>query len=179
VVGGGQIDKDALLAWCANNDDPGCGFFDTAEVEALEDLGQAAPDPRAAVAVALAPGLAYSFGVDGLQGNVPTLVQGGDRDSDMPYEREIRPVFEALPDDAHLVTLHDAAHFGFSDLCTALPLGGECAGAEEGYMEIDRVHALSRTLTTAWIRARWRGESSEEAYLGADWVEAEADADWE
>ncbi len=179
VVGGGQVDKDALLAWCATNDDPGCGFFESADVEELEDLDQASPDPRASVAVALAPGLAYSFGSDGLSGNVPTLVQGGDRDGDMPYEREIRPVFEALPDDAQLVTLHDAAHFGFSDLCTALPLGGECAGAEEGYMEIDRVHDLSRTLTTAWIRARWRGETSEESYLGADWVEAEADADWE
>ncbi len=179
VVGGGQIDKNALLAWCAVNDDPGCGFFESADVEALEDLGQAAPDPRAAVAVALAPGLAYSFGADGLSGNVPTLVQGGDRDGDMPYEGEIRPVFEALPDDARLVTLHDAAHFGFSDLCTALPLGGECAGAEEGYMEIGRVHDLSRPLTTAWIRARWQGEASEESYLGAGWVEAEADADWE
>ncbi len=179
VVGGGRVDKDALLAWCAVNDDPGCGFFDTADLQELEDLEQAAPDPRAAVAVALAPGLAYSFGADGLSDNVPTLVQGGDRDGDMPYEREIRPVYEALPASAALVTLHDAAHFGFSDLCSALPLGGECAGAEEGYMEIPRVHALSRTLTTAWIRARWRGETGEEVFLDPEQVEAGGDADWE
>ena len=179
VVGGGRIDNDALLAWCAAHDDPGCRFFENADVEALQVLDQAAPDPRAAVAVALAPGLACSFGADGLNANVPTMVQGGDRDGDLPYEREIRPVFEALPDDAVLVTLHGAAHFGFTDLCTALPLGGECDGAAEGYMDVARVHALSRTLTTAWIRARWRGEADEEILLQPDRIEADGDADWE
>ena len=181
VVGGGVIDRAELLEHCAANDLPGCRFFEGEDLEGLADLGQAVPDSRVSVAVALAPGLAYSFGADGsgLAANVPTLVQGGSRDSDMPYDREIRPVFEALPDTARFATLQDAAHFGFSDLCTTIPIGGECEGAAQGYMEIERVHAVSRTLTTAWIRARWRGEESEERFLDAATVEAEGDVTWE
>jgi predicted dienelactone hydrolase len=180
-VGGGQLDRDALLAHCAGSDDAGCGFFGGEDVESLQDLDAAAPDPRAVVAVALAPGLAYSFGDGGagLAANVPTLVMGGTRDGDVPYEDEIRPVFEALPGSARLLTLTGAAHFGFSDLCGSLPLGGECAGAEEGYMDIERVHALSRTLATAWLRAIWRGEPDEARFLEAASVQAEGDAIWE
>lgn len=181
VMGGGQIDREELLEHCAANDLPGCRFFEGEDVAGLEDLSQAVPDPRVSVAVALAPGLAYSFGADGagLGANVPTLVQGGSRDSDMPYDREIRPVFDALPASARLATLQDAAHFGFSDLCTSIPIGGECAGAEEGYMEIERVHAVSRTLTTAWLRSLWRGEESEEAFLTPESVQADGDVSWE
>ncbi|MCO4770622.1 MAG: hypothetical protein KDA24_11380 [Deltaproteobacteria bacterium] len=181
VVGGGQVDPQSMIDWCAENDTSGCGFFEDNDVEEIEDISQAVPDPRAKVAVALAPGLHYSFGPGGvgLANNVPTLVQGGTRDADMSYEAEIRPVAAALPATSHLASFTDGAHFGFSDLCTTIPIGGECDGGEAGYMEIARVHELSRVLTTAWIRAHFLGEEAETAFLGSDWVEAGGDAAWE
>jgi predicted dienelactone hydrolase len=179
VVTGGVLDLDALSAHCDAIDSPGCGFLDGQELAGF-DLSETVPDPRARVGVALAPGIAYSFGVDGagLGSNVPTLVQGGTRDGDMPYEEEIRPVYEALPAGSALATFDSSAHFGFSDLCAIAPLD-ECEGEAEGFMEIDRVHQLSRTLTTAWIRARWLGEQSEEVFLGVEsWQDAD-DLGWE
>jgi len=180
VVGGGQLDGDGLLAHCAEFDDPGCGFF-TDDLEALDDLDQAVPDPRARVAVSMAPGLAYSFGADGsgLLDNVPTLVLGGTADEDMPYDREIRPVFESLGLDSAFVSLIGAGHFGFSDLCElGLPLP-ECEGGAAGWMEAARVQEVTRAVATAWLRARWRGEESEERFLGAGFVEVAGDATWE
>lgn len=180
VVGGGVIDHDYLLQHCAEQDERGCRFLVAEEDAEPADLSQAVPDPRARVAVSMAPGLAYSFGAggSGLAANVPTLVQGGTADSDMPYETEIRPVFAALPAGSALASLTDAGHFGFSDLCLILPLD-ECAGAEDGWMEAERAHELSRVLATAWIRSKWLGETSQEVFLTPDWVEAEGDATWE
>ena len=168
VVGGGAVNAPELAQHCADTDEVGCSFFDLEDVQALGELTQAVPDPRAAVAVSLAPGLWYTFGADGrgLAGNVPTLVLGGDRDADLPFEREIRPSYELLPDTAALGTLVDAAHFGFSDMCAAIPFFDECEGAEAGFMAIERVHTITNTLSTAWLRARWLGEESEEALLG-------------
>jgi predicted dienelactone hydrolase len=175
VVGGGLLDLDALDAWCVEQDTAGCGFF-TGGALAQFDLSETVPDPRTEVVVSLAPGLAYSFGPAGvgLGDNVPTLVQGGTRDGDMPYDEEIRPVFEALPSGSALATLADAGHFGFSDLCEVAPLD-ECEGAAEGFMEVERVHQLSRTLTTAWIRSVWLGESDEDRFLGT----GDVDLTWE
>ena len=165
VVGGGLLDLEALDAHCAEQDTAGCGFLSGEEL-AQYDLSETVPDPRAEVVVSLAPGLAYSFGLDGvgLGNNVPTLVQGGTRDGDMPYDEEIRPVFEALPAGSALASLADAAHFGFTDLCEVAPLD-ECEGEAEGFMEVDRVHGLSRTLTTAWLRSVWLGEEGEARFL--------------
>ena len=168
VVAGGLLDTEALDAHCAQFDPAGCGFI-TGQGLAEFDLSQTVPDPRARVAVALAPGLSYSFGPagEGLGANVPTLVQGGTRDSDMPYDEEIRPVFEALPEGSALATLADAAHFGFSDLCEVAPLD-ECDGQEQGFMDVARIHELSRTLTTAWIRAVWLEQEGEGSFLAGE-----------
>ncbi|MCP4872344.1 MAG: hypothetical protein GY898_26890 [Proteobacteria bacterium] len=181
VVSGGLLNRDELLAYCAETDARGCRFFTGPAVEALDSLEDAVPDPRARVAVSMAPGLAYSFGADGrgLADNVPTLVMGGSADSDMPYEDEIRGVYDALGPDGALLTLTDAGHFAFSDLCAlGLPFE-ECAGAAEGWMEADRAHEVSRTVATAWVRARRLGESSEEVFLTEDSVGSGGDATWE
>ena len=181
VVGGGLIDLDELIAFCEENDARGCSLFNVEDAAALQDISGAAPDPRARVAVTLSPGLTYSFGADGsgLANNVPTLVQAGTRDSDLPYDSEMRPVFEALPDTARMLTLQDAAHFGFSNLCTSVPVGEECAGSEAGYMDIERVHELSKITATAWIRSHLLGETAEDVFLDAAWVDTEGDATWE
>ena len=181
VVGGGEVDPDELYDHCSTTYEVGCGFFDLSDLEALGTMSQAVPDPRASVAVALAPGFTYTFGADGsgLATNVPTLVMGGDLDGDLPYEQEIRPVYEKLPESASLATLVNAAHFGFSDMCEVVPFFDECEGEDAGFMAIDRVHAITNTLTTAWIRSRWRGEQTEESHLSATEFEVEGDVIWE
>ncbi len=180
VVGGGQIDREHLLAYCEEFDARGCRFFEAADALALDDLSQAVPDPRAEVAVAMSPGLAYSFGPDGvgLQGNVPTLVLGGTSDEDIPYDTEIVPVYEALGPGSALGSLVGAGHFAFSDLCELLPLP-ECDGAAAGWMDVPRAHEITRVVATAWVRARWLGEADEEVFLTPDFVGAAGDATWE
>lgn len=181
VVGGGELDRDELLAHCAETDERGCRFFTGPDAAAAEGLDAVQPDPRARVAVSMAPGLAYAFHADGsgLEGVVPTLVMGGTSDEDMPYEAEIRRVFEALGPDGALLSLADAGHFIFSDLCSLGMPFPECEGAAEGWIEVDRGHHLSRTVATAWVRARWRGETAEEQFLTSEYVESGGDATWE
>jgi hypothetical protein len=46
-------------------------------------------------------------------------------------------------------------------------------------MEIARAQELTRVVATAWVRARWLGEESEEAFLTSAFVGGEGDATWE
>jgi len=180
AVAGGLMDPEHALAWCADHDEAGCRFFD--DLAGLSDLAGAAPDPRARAAVALAPGGWYTFGETGLEGVVAPLILGGDRDGDMPYESEIRPVWEHLtPDDRSLLTLHGAAHWGFTDLCTTLSLPNldDCVGGDGGYLDPTVTAALTNAATTAWLMKQLQGDERADAWIGPAAWEAEADATWE
>lgn len=148
IVAGGDLDADAALAYCAEEDPAGCGFIEGLTPENLE---QAVPDERAVASVMLAPGGWYAFGDHGLQGVRNGLVLGGDRDGDLPYNSEIRPTWQALPQGTPLLTLHDAEHWGFTDLCQLSSVLPGCSGLAGGWMETERVHAVTREAVTAWM----------------------------
>jgi len=147
LVGGGELDVGYAQAHCDEHHDRGCAFFTDGEIG---DPELASPDPRAVVAVDLCPGGWYAFGTSGLDGLGPTLAVAGDRDQDLPYDREGRPTMDALPAPKHLVVLADAGHWGVTDLCALAPVIDECRGAEAGWMEPHRAQAIVRTLVTAY-----------------------------
>ena len=180
AAGGGQVDFPHLRQTCLSDSrPPACGLITDAAMTELETIEPPAPDPRVAVAVALAPGLSYAFGPagQGLADNVPTLVHGGTRDDVLPYDIELLPVFDALPASAALVTYEDAGHYNYSDLCSGVTSFEECR-EDAGYMSVERVHELSRVTSLAWLRARWLGEDDQERFLTGDYVEAQGDAIW-
>lgn len=170
VVAGGALDAAGFEAACAAEPPPGlaCGFFEDAALDPDLVAELAVPDPRAEVAVALAPGAWYAFGPDGegLDGVRGALVVGGTEDGDLPWDRDGAPTFEALGSPKGLALLEGAGHWGFTDLCSLLPVA-DCAGAAGGYLDPARTQALTRTVVLAWLRARWRGEASDEAHLVA------------
>ncbi len=175
VVGGGALDASGLTETCATSAYAGCkiigdGGFDLALADAY-----AVPDPRAKVTVALAPGAWYSFGADGsgLGGVRDALVVGGTRDGDLPWASEGLPTWEHLGSPRALALLEGAGHWGFTDLCALFPLE-DCAGAAEGFMDAEQVHALTSLTTTAWIRWRLLGSEADADAIstvdGADWT---------
>ena len=180
AVAGGALDAAHFAAWCTEHDDPACGFI--GDLSALPGLDSAAPDPRVVASVALAPGAWYSFGPAGLDEVATPLILGGDQDGDMPYDREIRPLWEALrAADKALLTLHGAGHWGFTDLCEALslPLLEDCEGDAGGFLEPEQTAAITKEASAAWFQVHLRGEERARASLEpARWNES-ATTTWE
>ena len=179
AVAGGLIDPAHAASWCAEHDDPACGFL--GDIGDVDDAGQARPDPRVVASVALAPGAWYTFGPEG-PGDIATpLILGGDRDGDMPYDEEILPLYEHIssPDKA-LLTLHGAGHWGFTDLCTTLQVDAfdDCQGAEGGFLDPEISAAITNEATTAWFQVHLAGEERAAGSIDpARWAE-HADATW-
>jgi predicted dienelactone hydrolase len=166
IIGGGVIDLAYGLSYCETFSGAFCEFVDGLEVDQSQ-LPEA--DPRAQLIVPLAPGGWYAFGEDGvgLSEAVPSVVLAGDRDSDLPYTSEAKPVMDALASPHRGVTLHGAGHWGFSDLCAIVPFD-DCAGAEDGFMEPERTQYITRTIVTAAVGESLTGNSD---YLS--WLEPE------
>lgn len=162
VVGGGALDVEAGLDWCARESPPGCSFF--GEVEGL-DISDAKPDPRAIASIAISPGGWYAFGDTGLETTVPTLAIAGDGDEDLPYTSEARPTMERLP-RATLATIHDTGHWAVTDLCMLIPTLVDCAGPPD-WAPYEEVQSRMKTLVTAYARNALTGDDRDTVWLEA------------
>lgn len=169
VVGGGVLDLDFAKAHCAAQNDPGCRFI--ADLADLDSVAGAVPDERVIVTAALAPGGAYAFGTTGLLDVADPLVIGGRMDGDLPYDNEIRPVFDALGDPKTLITLERAGHWAFTDLCVLVPTVVDCAGEAGGFMETEVVRDVSMTLVTAHLRNALYGHDLASWLVADAWVD--------
>ncbi|MFT4628095.1 MAG: hypothetical protein ACI8PZ_006790 [Myxococcota bacterium] len=151
VVGGGRLDPARAADHCATTPTPGCGFIDGL---ALAGADQAAPDPRAVVTVALAPGGHFAFvdGPEGLAAVRRPLLIAGSADADLPYDSEARPVFDELGPEGRLATLVDGGHWAFTDLCLVTTGLLDCIGPPD-WMDPERVRALTQGMVTAQVRA--------------------------
>lgn len=178
AVAGGRLDLDGFEAACAAGAGPACAFFDGQTFDRDAATRWAVADPRATVAVMLAPGGWYAFGRDGsgLRTVATPLVIGGTRDGDLPYAREIRPTYDALGAPKVLATLEGAGHWGFTDLCGLLPVE-DCAGAAGGFLDPADTRRITQTLAVAWVRTRLSTVpdgmrvASDAAWLDADGAE--------
>jgi predicted dienelactone hydrolase len=179
AVAGGRVDPAFAETWCAEHDDAACGFL--GDLSVVDDISQAAPDPRVVATVALAPGAWYTFGEDGLDDIATPLILGGDLDGDMPYDGEIVPLYEHIgaPDKA-LLTLHRAAHWGFTDLCGTLPVDAfdDCQGEEGGYIDPSVSAAITNEATTAWFGLHLAGDDRGMASIGPERWNVEGVTSW-
>ena len=167
AVAGGVTDIDALRAWCKKDPENDLcsfadGFPEGAEVEG-------APDPRAVVAVPMAPGGWYSFGDAGLATVAPTLQFAGDRDSVETLDEEARPLYDRLPAPKAFALLAGAEHYAFSDICLIGDLVPDCEEEAGGYIDLDTAHAIVRELTIAWIQVYLRGDDRYAEWIADRW----------
>jgi len=179
ILAGGELDIEHALAYCEEHDVYACAYTGTLGEVTFEDT---VSDDRIVASVAMSPGAWYIFGPDGVGlGQVSeALVFGGDQDAELDYLEEIRPTYEALGAPKGLATLADAGHWGFSDICEIVPIFEECHG--EGWMDVERVHAISVPLTTAYLEvtlarddryAPWLSEEQLAAVQGLTWEHEE------
>ena len=182
ALSGGTLDVDAAVDWCA--DPPtaanGCNHinpnrFDPAAV-ASTDLS----DPRVMATVAFSPGLWWTFGPNGssLANLPPTLMLAGTRDFILDYDVEARPTWQASP-SASLLSVEDAGHLGFSDLCQFLSFFEDCVGPEGGFTSFEDVHRISVPAVTAFLDVHWRGNTTHDDWLRPDAWSHEPLATWE
>lgn len=176
VVGGGEVDAPGLFDWCAGGASDFCAFVAGGEPDDVAIEG--APDPRAEVVVALAPGGWYAFGDDGLAAVAPALVLAGDRDSVTPLDVEVEPTYARLGDPRALGVLEGAGHLSFTDTCVLGQLAPECAGEPEGYLDPDEAHHLTRALTTAWLGVYLVGDDRYQPWLEPSWRATQLALQW-
>jgi len=164
VVAGGVVDHAAMMAFCEL--EPEYEFCRIGD-EPLSVAG--APDPRAVLALPMAPGGWYAFLEDGLESVGPAQVWGGTLDEHTPLEPEVRPTYEALDAPKELQVLEGAGHFVFSDICLVGPfISDECDGEEAGYLDMAVGQDISRTVTTSWLRRSLIDDSRDQ-----DWWDLE------
>lgn len=150
AVAGAVIDVDAVAAVCAAEGGWLCDDVATWAAEHPDEAVFDQSDPRARVAVALAPA-GYEVLNAGLGDiAIPTMIQAGDLDATTPWETTVGPIWEALQVDPRAAAhLDGAGHYSFSDVCSFLPTVPDC---DPPYRDPEEVHDLSRTLALAWMR---------------------------
>jgi predicted dienelactone hydrolase len=175
VLAGAELDLAALRAACAaDSSQLVCsGLSD----ELTQDVVDGFSEPRIGAAVALAPAGRVAFGANGLSlARVPVQLQGGTADTLATPDTEVLSMFDALAGTRSLGMIDRAAHFSFTDICALFELSGGAAGplaflATEGCgpntIAIDRAHAASRTLATAFFDVHLRGAGDDHGYLDA------------
>ena len=148
TVGGAEIDVEQAVDYCRTHNGDGCSFFK--EDLATEGALVGDPDPRVVALASLAPGAWFLFGPDGenLQNTVPALMIGATQDTVLEYETEFLPTAERVAAPKRVVTLREAGHWGFSDMCALVPVFEDCQGAESGYMDPARTMSLTQFATT-------------------------------
>lgn len=170
AVGGAEIDVEQALDYCEAEDGPGCGYF-RADLS-IEGALVGAADPRVTALASLAPGVWFLFGEDGenLQDTVPALLIGATQDTVLEYETEFLPTAERVGGPKKVVTLTDAGHWGFSDMCLLVPVFEDCQGTEAGYMDPDRTMSLTQYATTMHLGWYLTQDPAYAPALWADWT---------
>jgi predicted dienelactone hydrolase len=172
-VVGAEIDLEVADAYCTAN--PGALFCDGYPPSEPFPVSQI--DSRFIAALPQAPGAAEAFGDDGLDAvDVPTMIQAGTADTTTPYAVEALAPFEALSSPAWLLSLEDAGHFTFSDMCALVDLIGLTPeefddGCSESNLPAQSAHPIINRYATAFLRARVAGDDRD-----ADLLESMAPA---
>lgn len=166
VLGGGQLNYDSVLAYCAENSSLACRYISDLDPDALSDHGAA--DDRIRMTIPYAPGLWYAFGPDGegLATVRKPFVFAGDRDTVLEYDTEARPVYERLAAPKRMATFHDAGHYPFSDICVLLgTIWEECDPDDDSWADVPEAQLHTNALTVAALEVELRGRSELAGWL--------------
>ena len=173
ALAGAHVDAAAARAACAA--DPSALVCDGIDEGLTQAIADGFPDARLDAAVAMSPAGGIAFGADGL-GRVaaPVQLQSGSLDGLATPDGDVVPIFDGLPAPRALAMVTGAGHFSFTDICALFELTGGLDGplaftATEGCgpntIPVERVHAASRTLATAFLDRELRGLADERGYL--------------
>jgi predicted dienelactone hydrolase len=166
VLGGGQLDYDGVVAYCARNRSQACGYIGDLTSEDLAGHGQV--DDRVRMTIPYSPGLWYAFGRDGsgLETVRTPFIFAGDRDTVLDYETEAREVYTRLSSPKRLATFHDAGHYPFSDICSLLgSIWDECDADDPSWADVPEAQRHTNTLTVAALELELRGRSEMAQWL--------------
>ena len=168
VVAGGTLDPSYAELHCKGSSSQVCGYLDAFEPAMLE--GHGTNDDRAILSVPISGGLWYLFGEGGagLSTVRNPLVIGGSRDQILDYTEELLPSYAAMTSPKRLATFVNAGHYGaFSEMCLVQPFAGlfannefaDCAGPEDGYMDVEAGKQALNTLVTAFLKDQFLGDA--------------------
>jgi len=166
VLGGGVLDYNGVLSYCADNRSQACGYISDLDPDDLADHGQA--DPRVTMTIPYSPGLWYAFGSDGegLSTVRRPFIFAGDRDDVLEYDEEARPTYERLSSPKRLATFHKAGHYPFSDICVLLgTLWEECDEEDDSWADVPEAQVHANALTVAALEVELRGRTELSAWL--------------
>lgn len=159
-VAGATIDANAVLSDCAQGGGLICNGWD--EV----DMPSSARDERFVAALAHAPGGAQAMFAGARNGfadvGVPVMIQGGTLDAITPFATEQQAPWDGLEGRAELLSIEDAGHFTFSDMCLLVEQLGLSAeqfqdGCGPDNIPWDEAHATINGYSTAFLQAELAG----------------------
>ena len=169
-IAGGSIDLDAADAACsAEPDHVFCKGW-----PGETPMPASARDERFMAALPQAPGGALVFEPNGLSDvAVPTMIQAGTKDKTTPYDEEATAPYGLLPKPGYLLSIEDAGHFSFSNMCSLVELIGLSVEAFDDGCSDDNIaeaqaHAISNTYAVAFFKQYLAGDDSY-----ADWLSGE------
>ena len=167
VLGGGRLDYRGFLEYCSENTtERACNYSEQIAPEDVSDHGD--DDPLAITTIPMSPGLWYTFGKtgEGLSSVRKPFVLAGDKDDVLEWETEAKPTFDAMGTSKTLALFQNVGHYGFSDICGfASFLVEECAGEEDGFVDIEITQVRTKTYVTAWLYMTLLEELDYEDYM--------------
>ncbi len=180
VMGGGEPDWQGVLDYCSANDAYACQYMGEG-LEAGMAEGHGTVDDRIAVTVPMSPGVWYAFGQDGanLADVRQPLVLGGDRDTVLDYETEIRPVYERLESPKRFGTLANAGHYAFSNICDLAPFWADDCDEDGDWIDMELAQHVTRVVVTAHLDLQLLGIEQASAYLEPDYLAQWEELSWE
>lgn len=169
ALAGVRVERDAMVAYCSQQDDEGCPNFLRA------NLGRVSPtrfedsnrDVRVTAVVAMAPGPTPAMTANSLAGvTVPVLLIAAALDPFIPVAH-LRRIATLLPASTTYVELPDATHFDFLPVCK--PGGADllrayhddpiCDSAtDRATLHADIAARVEGFLTGVWIGKERQGE---------------------
>ncbi|MBI4701901.1 MAG: dienelactone hydrolase family protein [Deltaproteobacteria bacterium] len=165
-MAGASIDAAAATETCKEN--PGLPLCEGwGEVE----LPASARDERFRASLPQAPGGSEAFSGGGLGDvAVPVMIQAGTSDGMTPYPTEAAAPYAALPPPAYLLTIEQAGHFTFSNMCALiaeLGLSGEefQDGCSPDNVPAAQAHAIIDRYATAFFQLAVAGDDAFAAEL--------------
>jgi len=161
-IAGATVDMAAADAACAA--DPDNILCDGYPGD--EPFPASARDERVIAALPQAPGGALVFEPDGYSTvTVPTMIQAGTTDATTPYAPEAQAPYAQLAAPAYLLTIEDAGHFTFSDMCLLMDLIGlEDEAFDDGCsaanIPSEEAHRTLNRFATAFFKVYVAGDDS-------------------
>ena len=168
-IAGAEIDLEYAESYCTAN--PDALFCEGWPPQ--EPFPSAQGDDRFVAALPQTPGGAAAFEGGGLLAiDVPIMIQAGTADTTTPYQPEAVEPYDAMAGPAWLLSIEDAGHFTFSDMCRLVEMIGLTPeefddGCSDANIAVAEAHPIINRYATAFFRTHVAGDDSDASLLTA------------